>query len=343
MTRLVRSVFVLGVAALLTLGYAGAADAGDGSGTSGKPPAGEGGGEGSSGSGSIGAQVQYKTNFKGTKGSSHIAASNGPWKPPLCWTQPKFTPKQYKEEEKKTAPIDPTTGKTLPGWNKGKDFHEGDKGAWWYRTYAVDQLKSGNVEFADMEKCTTIKGVQWVKAGDPPPDAISPLALAGLAYAETKLPAPPVTLRPGADNQIVNLPTHVRFDAPLDRVWVTARFNHLGVDLAATTVATPVALRVDAGTEFADPKTCEYDLTKGKSEKSGKSGFQVDTSKADCNIAFRKSSGDGSYPLKAQVTWKVTWTDSANPDGAPQQPDLPAGLSTFEQDVAVKEVQSVNR
>ncbi|WP_409236983.1 hypothetical protein [Streptomyces sp. PA5.6] len=255
----------------------------------------------------------------------------------MCWTQPKFTPEQYKEEQKKTAPIDPSTGKTLPGWNDGKDFHEGDKGAWWFRTYAVDQLKSGNIELGDMEKCTTIKGVQWVEAGEPPADAISPLALAGLAYAETKLPAPPVTLRPAADNQIVNLPTHVKFDAPLERVWVTARFNHLGVDLAATTVATPVALRVDAGTDFADPRTCEYDLS------SGKSGYQVDTSKADCNIAFKKSTGDGSYPLQAQVTWKVTWTDSANPDGAPREPDLPAGLSTFEQDVAVKEVQSVNR
>ncbi|MEV7195321.1 hypothetical protein AB0N81_26475 [Streptomyces sp. NPDC093510] len=337
MKSMTRIASALGMAALLTLGYVGTASAGDGSGSSGKPPAGEGSGEGSSGSGSIGAQVQYKTNFKGTKGASQIAPSEGPWKPPLCWTQPKFTAKQYKEEQKKTAPIDPNTGKALPGWNDGKDFHEGDKGAWWYRTYAVSQLKSGSVAPGDMEKCTTIKGVQWVEEGDAPQDAISPLALAGLAYAETKLPAPPVTVRPAADNQIVNLPTHVKFDAPLDRVWVTARFNHLGVDLAATTVATPVALRVDAGTEFADPKTCDYDLTKTKS------GYQVDTSRAGCNIAFKKSSGDGSYPLQAQVSWKVTWTDSADPDGPARQPALPDGLSTFEQDVTVKEVQSVNR
>ncbi|MFD4630126.1 hypothetical protein ACFVYR_16770 [Streptomyces sp. NPDC058284] len=68
----------------------------------------------------------------------------------------------------------------------------------------------------------------------------------------------------------------------------------------------------------------------------------MDTSKAHCNIAFKKSSGDGSYPLRAQVIWKVTWTDSADPDGAPQKPTLP-GLPTFEQGVKVKEVQSVNR
>lgn len=333
MNRLARTTAASGIAALLTLAYAGTASAGDGTGSSGKPP----GGGGSSGGGAIGANVQFETNFKGDSGSDYIAQSEGPWEPPLCWTQPKFTPKQYKEEQKKTAPIDPNTGKTLPSWNDGKDFHEGDEGAWWYRTYAVDQLKSGNVKLGDMEKCTTIKGVQWVEEGDPPQEAISPLALAGLAYAETKLPAPPVTLRPAAGNQFVNLPTHVKFDAPLERVWVTASFNHLGVNLNATTVATPVALRVDAGTGFADPKTCNYDLTKAKS------GYKVDTSKAGCNIAYQKSSGDGSYPLQAQITWKVTWTDSADPDGPAQQPALPDGLSTFEQDVTVKEIQSINR
>ncbi|MCF3123809.1 hypothetical protein IPZ68_29485 [Streptomyces arenae] len=311
--------------------------AGDGTGSSGKPPAGEGGGEGTSGGGSIGAQVQYKTNFKGKAGASPIAQGDGAWEPPLCWTQPKFTAKQYKEEQEKTAPIDPNTGKTLPGWDKDKEFHEGDKGAWWYRTYAVDQLKSGKIKLGDMEKCTPIPGIQWVEPGDPPKDAISPFALAGLAYAETKLPAPPVTLRPAADGQIVNLATRVKFDAPIAPVWVTASFNHLGVDIAATTVAKPVALRVESGTEFADPQSCTYDLTKAKS------GYQLDTSKADCNITYRKSSGDGSYPLQARVTWKVTWTDSANPDGPAQQPALPDGLSTFEQDVAVKEIQSITR
>ncbi|MEV7062051.1 hypothetical protein AB0N97_04510 [Streptomyces collinus] len=35
----------------------------------------------------------------------------------------------------------------------------------------------------------------------------------------------------------------------------------------------------------------------------------------------------------------MTWTDSADPDG----PALPDGLSTFEQDVTVKEAQAVNR
>lgn len=336
MKALTRTAAATSLGALLILGCSGTASAGDGVRDPGKPPGGGNSG-GTSSNGTIGSQVQYKTNFKGSPEASHLAAGNGPWEPPACWTQPKYTPEQYKKNQEKTAPVDPATGETLPGWDKGEDFHKGDEGAWWYRTYAVDQLKSGHVEFGELEKCTTIPGIQWVEEQGGPDDAISPLALAGLAFAETQLPAPQVALRPNADKQIVNLGTKVDFDAPLEPVWVTARFNHLGVDIAATTVATPVGLRVDAGTEFADPQSCTYDLARTKS------GYQVNTSESECNVTYRKSSDDGTYPLKAQITWQVTWTDSADPDGAPQQPALPDGLSTFEQPVEVREIQSINR
>ncbi|QKW08468.1 hypothetical protein HUT18_20950 [Streptomyces sp. NA04227] len=329
-----RTVVSLGLVSLVLLYPATAAGAKDGFPP--PPPPGTGGG-GSSGNGSIGAQVEYQTNFTGGPGASQMDTSSGPWKPPLCWAQPKFTPDEYKEYKKKTAPIDPSTGKVLPGWDKGTEFHEGDDGAWWFNTYAVDQLKSGKIEFQDLKKCTTIPNVQWRKAGDPPPDMISPLALAGLAFAETKLPAPGVELSPTPDKQVVNLPTKVKFDAPLPRVWVTATFNHFDVNIAATTVATPVSLQIDAGTDAADPRSCTYDLAKSKT------GFQVNTRDSGCNVTYRRSSRDGEFPLQAQVKWKVTWTDSADPDGAPQAPELPQGVSTFEQNVAVKEIQSINR
>lgn len=61
------------------------------------------------------------------------------------------------------------------------------------------------------------------------------------------------------------------------------------------------------------------------------------------HVTYRRSSGSGPYPFKASITWKVTWTDSADPDGPARQPALPDGLSTFEQNVAVKEIQAVNR
>ncbi|MEU2721575.1 hypothetical protein ACFW4X_09365 [Streptomyces smyrnaeus] len=42
--------------------------------------------------------------------------------------------------------------------------------------------------------------------------------------------------------------------------------------------------------------------------------------------------------------WDATWTDSADPDGPPSgAPALPSGQSTYEQDVTVKEIQSIGR
>lgn len=296
------------------------------------------GGGGSSGGEVIGARVQYQTNAPKGEPSTHIEPAQGPSEPPLCWVQPKFSGEEYKKNRENTAPIDPETGETLPGWDDGEEFHEDDDGAWWFRTYAVDQLRSGNIEQPDREACNELLGIEWLPEEEPPPEGtISPHALAGLAYAETKLPAPPVTLRPNANNQVVNLDTHVAFDAPLAPVWVTASFNAHGLDLAATTVATPKSLRVDAGTSEASPKSCTYDLT------NGKNGYQLDTSQSDCNITYKKSSGDGTYNLEAQVVWEVTWTDSDNPAGTPQEPALPDGYSTFEQEVEVKEVQSIVR
>ncbi|RZB17839.1 hypothetical protein StrepF001_18705 [Streptomyces sp. F001] len=129
----------------------------------------------------------------------------------------------------------------------------------------------------------------------------------------------------------------MKLDGDFDRMWTTASINYKGVQMAATTVAAPVALKVEAGTADADPQTCTYDLVKGKG------GYTVDSKDAGCNVTYRRSSGTGTYPFKASITWKVTWTDSADPDGAPQQPALPDGLSTYEQDVTVKEIQAVNR
>jgi enoyl reductase len=144
-------------------------------------------------------------------------------------------------------------------------------------------------------------------------------------------------LRPDADRLIVNLPTEVAFQGALDRAWTTASINYKGVQMAATTVATPVALKVDAGTSDADPQTCTYDLVKGEG------GYKVDSKNAGCNVTYLRSSADGTYPFKASLTWHVTWTDSADPDGPPQQPALPDGLSTYEQNVTVKEIQAINR
>ncbi|MFG3260308.1 hypothetical protein [Streptomyces sp. NPDC048172] len=141
--------------------------------------------------------------------------------------------------------------------------------------------------------------------------------------------------RPG--HQVVNLPTHARFSKDLDRVWVTAGIDAAGLDLAATTVAEPAALRLEAGTADAKPATCTYDL-----KKAGGS-YAVDTEKADCNLTYRRATPKGEpRTLKAYLTWNVHWNEGHNPDGAPQHP-MPDGESVTELPVTVKEIQAINR
>ncbi|MET7451240.1 hypothetical protein ABZT03_04940 [Streptomyces sp. NPDC005574] len=286
-----------------------------------------------SGNGTIGAHIRIAQSKAGSGGSTTTAtSSNVNWKPPVCWYEPMYTAKEYEEFIKSAYN---GAGEPAASYAEKRDkekYHKGDDGLWW-------QVKFRNDDYTTACPVTTDNWEIWVPPADPRPDPnkLTPQILSELAYNSTKLPTPPVILNPSPDRLIVNLGTRVKFAGDFDRVWTTASINYKGVAMAATTVATPVALKVDAGTADADPQTCTYDLLKGDG------GYEVDSRGAGCNVTYRRSSGGGTYPFKASITWKVTWTDSADPDGPAQQPGLPDGLSTFEQNVAVKEIQSVNR
>lgn len=286
-----------------------------------------------------GAGYTIKTNAP-EGGKPMTAPADVDWEPPACWYKPMWKPKDYKDALESSSPPGAVLGdyeKEFYAYKekrKKQKYNIGKKGAWWALYHDGDRdLKA--------EGCLDIEPDLWVPDGETPenPHALNPETLAKIAYARTKLPAPPVKLNPATDNQVVNLDTHVKFDAPLDRVWVTASVDYPGIDVAATTVATPTSLKVDAGTDEAEPRTCTYDLTKGKG------GYQVDSKAADCNITYKRANAKGgSYPFKATLVWDVTWTDSADPDGAPvAEPDLPDGESTYEQQVTVKEIQSIVR
>ncbi|MFG3252601.1 hypothetical protein [Streptomyces sp. NPDC048172] len=288
-------------------------------------------------SNTIGSLVTFKGNAP--KGGTPMAAPAGvEWKPPACWYEPMWKPKEYKKAMEQSNPPGAVLGDYEEEFYAYKDkrkkqkYNVGKDGLWWSLKYDSDRDYEG-------AGCLAKDPDLWVPKGEPPEDpaALDPEMLAKLAYKQTKLPAPPVTLRPASGKQVVNLETHVGFKAPLDRVWVTASIDHMGVDLAATTVATPASLKVSAGTADADPANCTYDL------KKGEKGYEVDSEDAGCNITYRRSSGKGTHPFKASLVWKVTWTDSADPDGPAQQPALPDGQSEYEQDVTVKEIQSIVR
>ncbi|MFG3252613.1 hypothetical protein [Streptomyces sp. NPDC048172] len=286
------------------------------------------------GNDSVSSMVQYKKVNVPAGGAAMAAPPGAAWEPPACWYEPKFTAGEF---ESFAARIDHGTGDEGTGNGMRDhygDFHKGDKGKWYWRVY--DDKRTGEAP----DSCFEGDAFQFIGPDDPAPadlPVIDPEILAGLAYRQTKLPPPDLKLSPSPGKQVVNLETHAAFAKKLDRVWVTASLKGMGLDIAATTVATPVKLRLEAGTEDAKPASCTYDLGKRGA------GYAVDSKGADCNITYRRSSGDGTYALKAYLTWKVTWSEGESPDGAPQDPAMPDGESQSETAVTVKEIQSIVR
>jgi hypothetical protein len=280
----------------------------------------------------ITSEVKYKRSYNGP-GPKMGPAPGAQWSPPPCWYEPKYTPKQFEDYLNNHYVSDNNAFAGMAEHYGADNYHEGDKGAWW-------ELKVPDLSRAG--ECAALDDWAWIPPGKPPAGkpAIDPKTLAGLAYADTVLPAPPVTLKPLPENQLVNLGTELAFTLPLPRVTVTASLDNpaLGVHVAATTVAEPYELRVDAGTPDADPATCTYRLT----EQGGT--YRLDTHGAPCNVTYRRASPHGGYTLTASIVWKVHWTPSANPDGPPAaDPPLPDGESSAPTTVTVRENEAIVR
>ncbi|HEY5836523.1 hypothetical protein [Streptomyces sp.] len=300
----------------------------------GNPPA-------SSANGQIDVHVQTHTHYAGgtpSGGTTPLRSVDANWAPPGCWFEPRFTPEQYQTYFREG----------MKGWSTGKQYveplrekleaekyNQGQDGLWWQVTYNPN-VPAGYA----LAHCPPYGDpVVWVPTGDPAPPAGVPRAidLKDIAYSRTTLPNPPVELSPVAANQTVNLATYVKFVGNFGRVYTTAEINApaYGINVAATVVAVPAALRIEAGTSYAEPQVCTYDLSAGPG-----GSYQVDSSKDDCNVTYRKA---GSYTLHAELTWQVTWTPSANPDGPVAAPGLPDGLSYADVPVTSREIQTVVR
>lgn len=286
--------------------------------------------------------VVFKAN--GT-GSTVAAPSN--WVPPACWYEPSFFTPTFL----RIAYLLPVFGDLVPlitGGDTGTngDFHDGQKGHWWGFVY------NPSMPVADAQAQCQLTGgpiLEWVPDAVPVPrEAVTAWKMAAAAAKVIPVNPPTLSLQPEPGNQVVNLPTSVSFTNPLPRAWVTATLNVNGFALAATSIATPASLTVNAGTSDASPSSCTYSLT----PKGG--DYQVDPSSARCSdgssgtnagIVYRRRTPAGvTYPLTATVTWNVTWTDTASPDSPPQAtPALgPMTLTTPPIPVAVKEIESVN-
>ncbi|GAA4981597.1 hypothetical protein GCM10025734_02130 [Kitasatospora paranensis] len=287
---------------------------------------------------SIESHVTLTMHENGAEGGTHLVSSGGSWDPPACWYEPEYTPEGFDTAfQALLQQLAGTSGgadaqKQYDALKADHDFHRGENGAWWgmVKTNAAWDLPVTTT-------CTQSPGIRWVPAGNPPAGllTVTPQMLSKIAYGATKLPSPDVALSPAADRQTVNLPTFVSFSRPLQSVSVTASLDYMGFNIAASTLAVPISLEIDAGTDDASPRTCTYPFT-----ASG-GGYTVDSSSSSCNVTYLRSSRGGTYPLTGRVKWKVTWTASKNPNAAPANA-LPDGLTdAAPQDVVVKEIQTV--
>ncbi|MFH9889568.1 hypothetical protein ACH4OQ_05460 [Streptomyces luteogriseus] len=284
--------------------------------------------------------VVFDRSKNGSGNSAGALTSTTSWSPPPCWYAPKYTPDQLKKY------LEPTweAGSTGYEWDaKQRDRYVNGQP---YKDFNKDKTGKGyfwdsfvNKDFPPgWDSCE--EPIFWVDQGDPPPanikNAVTPEVLAELAYAEIRVPGTEVTLAP-ANQTKVNLPTWAWLDAAdFKPVSVTASVPVIGV--SATATARPTSLRIEPGTKDAETYpasgVCPID--------NGRIGEPYAKGKADrtppCGVRYLRSSGNGTYPLQATVTWEIDWTGSGGANG-----DLPDGTFGATQDVVVQEIQAVNR
>jgi enoyl reductase len=334
-----RLLFVSGLMTLV-LAAAGPAHAEKGfGGTDGQPNQDANAGKDGTVSVTVGGIV-FDRSKNGSGNSTGALTSSTSWTPPPCWYAPKYTPEQLQKY------LEPTweAGSTGYEWDAKqrdryvngqpyKDFNKDKTGKGYFWDSFVNRDFPPGWDSCDEE-------IFWVDQGDPPPanieNAVTPEILAELAYAEIRVPSTKVTLAP-AEATKVNLPTWAWLDtAEFKPVSVTASVPVLGIQATAT--AEPVSLRIEPGTKdavtYPASGVCEINndrigepYAKGKADRT-----------PPCGVKYLRSSGDGTYPLQATITWDIEWTGTGGAGG-----DLPDGTFGATQDVVVQEIQSVNR
>ncbi|MFD5583838.1 hypothetical protein ACFWII_08570 [Streptomyces sp. NPDC127063] len=283
-----------------------------------------------------------------SRGGTGNVTPVGDWTPPACWYEPRTAQEfsKYMEDmytETINTPGQHSYAKTAVG--QMRDMYKDGK----YKNYNLDQADEGTWWVAvrdesrwmepEAQVCNELPF--WLKNGDAPkvPNAVTPQILAELAYNRIKLPTTEVTLAP-AEVTKVNLPTWAWLDkTKFTDVSVTAALDVGGVHIQATTTARPVSLKLEPGTADAETYPASGECT----INGGTVGEPYAPGKANrtppCGIKYLRSSGNGTYRLRATVTWQITWTGTGNPNPT----RLPDGTFGNDQAVTVQEIQSVNR
>ncbi|MFD4528090.1 hypothetical protein ACFWP7_30000 [Streptomyces sp. NPDC058470] len=283
-----------------------------------------------------------------TVSTGELASVDPNWEPPACWYEPVMTPEQLKagvDRLKKSTGLGAVnahlfwnsdlfvdqyeTGKAEDGY---KNYNLGEDGYFWRSV--VREGHEDDIEAWDCERV-----MFWQDAGTVPddPNAPTPDVLAAYAYDKIRVPDTKVEMKPET-RSTVNLPTWAWLDkGTFQEVKVRAELP--GTGLWAETTAKPIALHLEPGTDDAETYSasgnCEID-------DGGSIGTPYAEGDADetppCGIKYLRASSGEPYQLKTSITWEISWEGSGGSKG-----DLPNGTFETTQDMAVQEIQSINR
>ncbi|MGY6024981.1 hypothetical protein [Streptomyces spinosirectus] len=304
------------------------------------------------------AKIQYSGAVAKSGGVGNMTSSDVNWSPPPCWYAPYLGAKDFKKKMSKnidgqlnTPGMGGTAGAALGEMRRHYEDGYGWTDTPGYKDYNVDKDGKGmfwaaveNPSEPDILKRSSCNDLPfWVDNGEAPPpqyeEAITPQILAALAYQHIELPDTKVTLAPKAVTK-VNLPTWAWLDkAVFSEVRATAALNVPGFSIQATTTAKPVSLKLEPGTGDAETYPASGECT---INADGSIGRPYAKGKSDqtppCGLKYLRSSGDGTFKLRATITWQVAWTGTGGAGG-----DLPDGSFGTTQDITVQEIQAVNR
>ncbi|MEU5580407.1 hypothetical protein ABZ791_14625 [Streptomyces huasconensis] len=304
------------------------------------------------------AQIRYTGAVAKGGGKGNVTSSDVTWAPPPCWYAPYLGAKDFKKKmskELKDAMAAPgMAGHAGQALDQMQRHYEDDYG--WtdtpgYKDYNVEKDGKGmfwaaveNPDEPDILKRSSCSDIPfWVDNGEAPPpryeEAIKPEMLAALAYQRMQLPETKVSLAPDGTTK-VNLPTWAWLNkAVFDDVEATATVDVPGFHIEATTTARPKSLTLDPGTDDATmiPASGECPIVDDKIGEPYAKGKSEET--PPCGIIYNRSSKGAAFPLRAALTWEISWTGTGQ-DTAVGMPD---GTIEVVQEIAVEEVQSINR
>ncbi|MGW8380858.1 hypothetical protein [Streptomyces sp. ODS28] len=232
----------------------------------------------------------------------------------------------YKDGKTITNYDDKGKTSSAPGY---KDFNVGKDGMFWRG------VPNKGHDKGHMFDCW--RTMFWQDGKDVPQveKTVSPEVMAGYSYDKIKVPDTEVEMDPKG-RKAVNLPTWMWLDKAKFKP-VKVRATLPGTGLWAETTARPVALRLDPGTQDAEVHPSSGECRINKDGSIGKPRPKGHEGEPPCGVTYQRATQDGQkYPLKANVTWKISWEGSDGTGGK-----LPDGEFGSTQDVTVREYQSV--